>query len=101
MVYFRGSNVKIELFEDVYGTYLYDDNDPELFMAHGTNDVNPSTPYSEATELKDIYDSLGLHNELVTLEGPGHGAWDATVDGKSLSDMTFDFIIEKQKLTVE
>lgn len=101
MVYFWGSNVKIELFEAVYGTYLYDDNDPELFMAHGTNDVNPSTPYSEATELKDIYDSLGLHNELVTLEGAGHGAWDATVDGKSLSDMTFDFIVERQKLTVE
>ncbi|WP_199922451.1 alpha/beta hydrolase [Pseudoalteromonas piratica] len=101
MVYFWGSNVKVELFEAVYGTYLYDDNDPELFLAHGTNDVNPSTPYSEATELKDIYDSLGLHNELVTLEGAGHGAWDATVDGKSLSDMTFDFILERQKLSVE
>jgi len=101
MVYFWGSNVKIELFEDVYGTYLYDDNDPELFMAHGTNDVNPSTPYSEATELKDIYDSLGLHNELVTLEGAGHGAWDATVDDKGLFELSFNFIVDRQNLTVE
>ncbi|WP_284209113.1 alpha/beta hydrolase [Thalassotalea eurytherma] len=101
MVYFWGSNVKLELFEDVYGMYLYDSDDPELFMAHGTNDVNPSTPYSEATELKGIYDSLSIHNELVTLEGAGHGAWDATVGGQNLSEMTFDFIVDRQNLTVE
>jgi len=101
MVYFWGSNVKLELFEDVYGAYLYDSNDPELFMAHGTNDVNPSTPYSEATELQEIYDSLSIHNALVTLEGAGHGAWDATVDGQNLSEITFDFIVNRQNLTVE
>jgi acetyl esterase/lipase len=101
MIYFWGSNIKLELFEDVYGLYLYDTNDPELFMAHGSNDVNPSTPYSEATELQDIYHSLGIHNKLITLEGAGHGAWDATVDGKGLSEMSFEFIVERQNLTVE
>ncbi|WP_138593410.1 alpha/beta hydrolase [Pseudoalteromonas aurantia] len=101
MVYFWGSNVKIELFEDVYGLSLYDNNDPELFLAHGTKDMNPSTPYSEATELKEIYDSLGIHNELVALEDAGHGAWDAIVDGKNLSEMTFDFIVKRQSLTIE
>ena len=69
MIYFWGSNTKLELFEAVYGIDPYDNNDPELFMAHGTSDINPSTPFSEATEMKDIYDSLGIHNELVTLEG--------------------------------
>ena len=101
MVYFWGSNVKIELFNEIYGSNLYDSNDPELFLAHGTKDMNPSTPYSEATELEEIYDSLGIYNELVTLEGAGHGAWDAMVEGKSLSEMTFDFIVRRQSLTVE
>ncbi|RXE95697.1 alpha/beta hydrolase [Pseudoalteromonas sp. PS5] len=101
MVYFWGSNVKLDLFEGVYGAYLYDSDDPELFMAHGTNDANPSTPYSEAIELQGIYDSLSIHNVLVTLEGAGHGAWDVTVDGQNLSGITFDYIVERQNLTVE
>jgi hypothetical protein len=101
MVYFWGANVKLELFESVYGLYPYDSNDPELFMAHGTNDINPSTPYSEATELKTIYDPLGIYNQLVPLEGRGHGAWNATVDGKSLSDLSFDFLVQRQGLVIE
>ena len=101
MVYFWGSNVKLEVFESVYGESRYDSNDPELFMAHGTNDQNPTTTFSEATELEGIYDSLGIYNELVPLVGAGHGAWGATVDGKSLSEMTFDFLVERQNLTVE
>ena len=35
MVYFWGSNVKIELYNTVYDVDRYDANDPELFMAHG------------------------------------------------------------------
>lgn len=101
IVYFWGSNVKLEVFEGVYGLNRYDAGDPELFLAHGTNDVNPATPFSEATELKDIFDPLGVHVELVPLEGAGHGAWNATVDGKGLSELTFDFLVERQGLTVE
>jgi acetyl esterase/lipase len=101
MIYFWGSNVLLELYEAIYGINLYDINDPELFMAHGTMDVNPSTPFSEATELKDIYDSLGIHNELVPLEGAGHGAWGAQVNGLGLNELTFDFLVERQNLEVE
>lgn len=101
MVYFWGSNIKMELFESVYGLYRYDTNDPELFMAHGTNDINPSTPYTEATELESIFDSLDVFNELVTLDGKGHGAWTATVNEQSLSEMTFNFIVDRQNLIAE
>ena len=34
MIYFWGSNIKLEVFEMVYGTDRYDSSDPELFMAH-------------------------------------------------------------------
>ncbi len=101
MIYFWGADIKIELYEAIYGVNLYDINDPELFMAHGTMDVNPSTPFSEATELKDIYDSIGIYNELVPLEGAGHGAWNAQVDGKGLNELTFDFLVDRQNLNVE
>ena len=101
MVYFWGSNVKLELYEAVYGFDQYDVHDPELFMAHGTNDQNPGTPFSEATELQGIYDSLSIYNAIVPLEGKGHGAWDAKVDGEGLFDLSFDFIVDRQNLTVE
>ena len=100
MVYFWGSNIKLDVFEAVYGVDPYDANDPELFMAHG-DEYDPVTPYEGAIELQGIYDSLGIHNELVTLEGKGHGAWNAKVDGKGLSELSFEFLVERQNLNLE
>ena len=108
MVYFWGSNIKLDVFEAVYKLEQYDrydSDDPELFMGHGTAE-DPVTPYEEALELQSIYESLGIHNKLVTLLTPngdpaGHGAWNAIVDGKGLSELTFDFLVERQNLEVE
>ena len=100
MVYFWGSNIKLDLLEAVYNIDPYDSNDPELFMAHG-NEFDPVTPYEEAIELQDIYDSLGIYSELETLDGYGHGAWNAEVNGKDLFELSFDFLVERQNLNVE
>ena len=108
MVYFWGSNIKLDVFEGVYNLNQYaryDSNDPELFMGHGEA-YDPVTPYEEALELQDIYNTSGVYNKLVTLLKPngqaaGHGAWDAIVDGKGLFEMTFDFIVDRQQLMVE
>ena len=78
MVYFWGSNIKMDVFESVYGLNRYDINDPELFMAYG-DQYDPVTPYDEAIELHGIYDFLGIYSKLVTLNGFGHGAWNAVV----------------------
>ncbi|MGB0795939.1 MAG: Gfo/Idh/MocA family protein, partial [Paracoccaceae bacterium] len=67
MIYFWGSNKKVELYNTVYEVNRYDSEDPELFMAHGDGN-DPVTPYEGALALQDIYDSLGIHSELVTLE---------------------------------
>ncbi len=99
MIYFWGSKVKLELHEAIYGVDKFDSNDPELFMAHGTEDS--TTLYSEATELVSIYDSIGVYQQLFPLEGAGHGAWNATVEGKSLFDLSFDFLVERQNLNIE
>ena len=108
MIYFWGSNIKLDVFEAVYQLNQYDrydSNDPELFMGHGTAQ-DLVTPYDEALELQGIYNSLGIYNRLVTLLKPngdpaGHGAWNAIVDGKGLSELTFDFLVERQNLNVE
>ena len=99
MVYFWGSKKKLDVFEAVYGFDRYDVDDPELFMAHGDGN-DPVTPYEGALALQDIYDSLNVHSELVTLEGHGHGAWNAVVDGKGLFELSFDFLMEHQNLEI-
>jgi len=108
MIYFWGSNIKLDVFEAVYDLEQYDrydNNDPELFMAHGTAE-DPVTPYEGALELQGIYDSLGVYNKLETIQLPngnpaGHGAWNGVVDGKGLSELSFDFLVDRQNLKVE
>lgn len=108
MVYLWGSNDKLDLYEDVYDLEQYDRydvGDPELFMGHGKAE-DLQTPYSGALELQSVYDSLGIYNQLATLFLPdgsdaGHSAWDGEVDGKGLSELTFEFVVERQHLNVE
>ena len=101
MVYFWGSNIKVELYGDVYEVDLYDSDDPDLFMAHGTAEVDTNTPFTGAEELQSICDSEGIYSELVPLVDEHHGAWTATVDGMSLSELSFDFIVDRQDLRVK
>ena len=99
LVDFWGGNVKLDLYESIYGVNRFDSNDPPLFIAHGTED--PTVLFSEAEDMVELYDSTGVHVELYTLEGQGHGAWNAKVDGKSLSELSFDFLVEQQELIVD
>lgn len=99
MVDFWGSNVKLEVYKLVFGMERYDSSDPELFIAHGT--LDPTVLFSEATEMDSIYNTLGIYHELVPLVDKGHGAWNATISGKSLFEMSFDFLVDRQNLKVD
>lgn len=96
---FWGSRVSLDALEMVYGHQRFDANDPPIMIVHGTED--PTVPFSSAEELKTLYENNGIPLAYYPLEGRGHGPWNATVDGKSLSDLSFEFIIEQQQLTVE
>ena len=108
MVHLWGSTGVLDFHEGVYDLEQYDRfdaNDPELFMGHGTAE-DPQSPYTEALELQDIYDALGIYNELATLvlpdgEPAGHGAWTGQVDGKGLFELTFDFLVTRQALHLD
>ena len=96
---FWGSNVSIEILESIYGYQRIDSNDPALFITHGTED--PTVPFSSAEDLKTICETNEIDFVYYPLEGKGHGPWGATVNGKSLSDLSFDFIVDNQNLNVE
>jgi len=96
---FWGSDVSIEILESIYGYQKFDSNDPALFIAHGTEDT--TVPFSSAEDLKTICETNEINFVYYPLEGRGHGAWGATVNGKSLSDLSFDFIVDNQELIVE
>ena len=51
--------------------------------------------------LKDIYTSTGANYVLYTLENRGHGPWDAIVNGKKLEELSFDFIVKQQNISIE
>ena len=96
---FWGSTGSIEILELIYGHQRFDSNDPALFIAHGTED--PTVPFSSAEDLKNICETNEIDFVYYPLEGEGHGPWGATLNGKSLSDLSFDFIVENQNLNVE
>ena len=73
-------------------------------MGHGQA-TDLVTPYEEALELQEIYNSLGITtNWLLFTERRskrGTAAWNAIVDGKGLFEMSFDFLVERQNLNLE
>lgn len=83
----------------ITGQSRFDANDPPISIVHGSADVD--VPITQAEALRDAYINSGAPYEYNRLEGAGHSAWSATINGKSLSENAFQFIVTKQNLTVE
>ncbi|MEJ8844564.1 alpha/beta hydrolase [Lacibacter sp. H375] len=96
---FWGSGVAVTAVNSIYGYQRFDRSDAPIMIAHGTADS--TVKYTNAIELRDIYTSTGAAYKLHTLVNRGHGPWDAVVNGKKLEELSFDFIVEQQKLIVE
>lgn len=69
-----------------------DKNDPPVLLFHGQEDKNVNTPPSASEFVSEKCRAAGVPVELHILPGFGHGAWAATVDGKSLVEVTWDFM---------
>jgi para-nitrobenzyl esterase len=96
---FWGSGDAVTAYKNIYGFNRFDPTDAPIMICHGTNDQ--TVLYSEALELKDIYTSTGAKYVLYTLDNRGHGPWDATINGKKLEELSFDFIVKQQNIIVE
>lgn len=82
----------------ITGQSRFDANDPPISIVHGTADVD--VPYTQAEALRDAYITSGAVYEFNPLVGAGHSAWSATINGKTLPENAYQFIVSKQKLTV-
>ena len=94
-----GGMAALEIHHRLYGTNHLDSSAPPIMIVHGTEDQ--TVKFSEATKIKSAYEKAGVPCKLIALEGIGHGAWNATVDGKSLTELCYEYMIEQQKLIVE
>ncbi len=96
---FWGSGSAITSLNNIYGYQRFDASDAPIMIAHGTADS--TVLYTNAIELRDTYTATGAKYKLYPLVNRGHSAWDGIVDGKTLNQLSFDFIVEQQKLIVE
>lgn len=99
VVDYWGSKITLDALEMIYGYQRFDNNDPPLFIAHGTED--PTVPFSSAEDLKAIYDANGIPLAYYPAEGIGHGNWNIEFDDKRLEELAFDFLVKQQNLKVE
>ena len=93
-----GTSILVVL-ELMDGIDRFDATDAPVSIVHGTEDV--TVPFSEAETIQAAYSETGVAYEWHPLEGRGHGAWGATVDGQTLFESACDFIIETQALKVD
>lgn len=93
---FWGSQLSLDLLEQIYGHQRFDSNDPSVFIAHGTLDSTVS--FTSALQLMNSCEQNNIPYVLHELDGYGHGAWGATVEGKNLDQLAFEFIVQEQGL---
>ena len=96
IVNYWGSKIALDAHEKIHGQQHFNNKNPPLFIAHGTED--PIVLFSNAEDLKNIYDINKVAAAYYPIEGGEHGIWDATIDHKRIEALTFDFIVAQQQL---
>lgn len=93
-----GTTAPIELLSTVYNLDRFDETDAPILTVHGTADR--VVDFSHAEYLRDEYEKTGVNYALYPLEGVGHSAWTARIDGMTLPELAFVFITEQQQLII-
>ena len=93
-----GGTSILTMLELMDGINRFDPTDAPVSIVHGTEDR--TVPFSEAEKIQAAYKGTGVAYEWHPLKGRGHGPWDATLNGQTLFESAYDFIIEIQDLQV-
>ena len=88
----------IDLIDYTYGLDRFDASDAPVSIVHGT--VDTTVTFDEAIYIRDRYLETGVQHAFYPLEGIGHSAWNATVNGMSLHELALDFIVRSQGLEI-
>ncbi len=86
-------------FELVYGLDRWDSADAPTHIVHGTADNTVDVASAEA--IRDHMIENGVTHTYFLIPDAGHGPWNATIDGKSLHDLGFEFLVEHQGLEID
>jgi acetyl esterase/lipase len=94
-----GSAAMVQVVEALNGgDSRFDPTDAPISIVHGTAD--PTVTFDKAEQLEAAYAATGVPYAYYPLQGAGHGAWQYELDGKSLFELAFDFIVGQQELSV-
>lgn len=93
-----GGTGLLDALESFDGESRFDAGDAPVAILHGTEDT--SVPFTEAEAIRQRYDETGAPYLWSPLEGEGHSAWTATVEGQSLAEVAYDFATEHLGLEV-
>lgn len=91
-----GSGLLLDLLKEYDGRNRFDSDDAPLLIIHGTQDK--IVPYHHAEYLLKNYRTKIEH---IRLEGLGHSAWNAKVNGDSLLDAAYAFMQESLDLSAQ
>lgn len=66
--------------------------DPPILIVHGINDGQAGTNFQVALNIVAACEKHGIPHTFHAIEGAGHGAWNAKVDGKGIDELVMDFL---------
>ncbi len=69
---------------------------PPIFIVHGGSD--PTVPHEQSVELHDALDAVKVPNVFYTVDGGGHGGFDAD-EKKKIFQMAHDFLVQQKVIT--
>ncbi len=72
----------------------FDAGDPPIMIFHGSNDFTVGLSLAPAINIRDKCEEFGIPHRYYPLWGEGHGAWEAEYDGKSLAELSLDFLAD-------
>ena len=90
-----GGMTLVNVLEAIDGRERFARDDAAIAIVHGRNDTTVPLRYGEA--LRDRCMATGVPHAFHPFDG-GHGAWDVRIDGQTLSELAFDFIVADQGL---
>lgn len=94
-----GGPAAMSALDEVYGLQRFDSSDVPILIIHGVEDT--VVPFSEAESLRDTYTLNGVPFDFLPLIGEGHSAWGTNVEGKTIAQLSWDFVVEQLGLVVD
>lgn len=76
----------------------FDATDPAMLIFHGTKDDTLGVSFAEAIVIENRCKKYNIPCKFYKLVGFGHGAWDAKVGGKSISDLIISYLANDLKV---